>query len=230
VIPVGLPDREGVRKGDEMKRFTIILLTVATALVMALPATAKKPVKPKPDTEPAATYEMTIEALDLEGIETTCVGPITVTRSDGRGGAVTHFQSEGVKLEVQTDGLKFEGQSIDGCRGSGEYPEYFRITFDGGQVAMLWIFDVGETELVTTHPKKGPRTEMVRTDFRMGGPYHDDDFAAWGHHVDADGVITTGGTGTFCFVRYEQGGDPMFTELDNWCQEFALQITLAPIS
>lgn len=211
-----------------MKRFAIILLAVATALVMALPATAKKPPKPEPEPEPAATYEMTIEMLSGTGIATTCSGVIEVERNDERRGDVTHFESTGAELDIQAAGLAFDGTSMDGCHGDTVFPEYFRITFDGEQVAMLWIFDVGETELVTTHPKKDPRTEMVRSDFRMGGPYVGDDFATWGHDVGADGVITTGGTGTFAFVQYVAGRDPAFVELTEWLQDFTLNITLTP--
>ncbi len=79
------------------------------------------------------------------------------------------------------------------------------------------------------HPKsRKTRTEESRTDFRMGGTYEGDDFAAWGHEVDEDGVITTGGTGTFNFVQYESGGDPLFLPLENGSPTFELQITLIP--
>jgi hypothetical protein len=229
VIPVGLPDREGVRKGDEMKRFAIILLAVTTALVMALPATAEKPPKPDPAPELPTTYTVEIEFGETGGIATTCGDPITVTRSDARRGATTHFESEGARLSVQAEGLEFEGESIGGCRGSGEYPEYFRITFDGDQVAMLWIFDVGETEKPVVLKNGKVRYQRVRTDFRMGGPYDGDDFAPWGHEVDAKGVITTSGTATFAFVQYDSGRDPGFVELTNWLQNFELEITLTPI-
>lgn len=216
-----------------MRRFGIILLAVATALVMALPATAKKPVNPPdPEPEPAATYELTIEMLSEPGdtgIATTCSGAIEVERNDERRGDVTHFESTGAELDIQAAGLAFDGTPIDGCHGDTVFPEYFRVTLDGDQVAMLWIFDVGETELVTTHPKKGPLTEMVRTDFRMGGPYDGDDFATWRHDVGADGVITTGGTGTFAFVQYVAGRDPAFVELTEWLQDFTLNITLTPV-
>jgi hypothetical protein len=213
------------------RRSCIILLAVATVMVMALPATAKKP--PKPTPEPSTTYTATIEKIGAEGIETTCpagsIGSIEVTRTGDRRGRVTHFESGGAELQIEADRLAFDGDLIDGCHGATVFPEYFRITFDGDQVAMLWIFDVGETELVTTHPKKGPRTEMVRTDFRMGGPYAGDDFATWGHDVGDDGVITTDGTGTFAFVQYVAGRDPGFVELTDWLQVFTLKITLTPV-
>ena len=212
-----------------MKRFAIILLAVATALVMALPATAKKPVEPEPDPEPATTYMAEIEMLSSTGIETICVGSIEVTRSDEPQGAITHFESEGARLAVSAEGLEFEELPIDGCQGSGEYPEYFRITFDGDQVAMLWIFDVDVTEKPVVLRNGKVRYQEVRTDFRMGGPYDDDDFAPWGHEVDAEGVITTGGTGTFAFVQYDSGRDPLFVELTtDWLQDFTLNITLIP--
>jgi hypothetical protein len=213
-----------------MKRFAIILLAVATALVMALPATAKKPVKPEPEPEPAATYEMTIEMLGADGVETTCGDSITVTRSDERRGAVTHFELEGGVLNVQAADLEFEGDPVSGCLGSYVYPEYFRVTLDGDQVAMLWIFDVEFDE-----------NGDYRTDLRMGGPYEEvvnpkngktsTGFAKWttcDPDPDEDGVICFEAAGTFNFVRYEAGGDPMFTDLENGSQGFVLEITLDP--
>lgn len=211
-----------------MKRFAIILLAVATALVMALPATAKKPV---PEPEPPVTYVATIQATGIDGVETSCEPGLVVTRTDERRGPVTHFESGGATLDINAPGLAWDGTPIEGCRGTVESPEYFRIAFDGEQVAMLWIFDVDVIERPVTLKNGKIRYEEARTDFRMGGPYAGDDFAAWGHSEDDHtGVITTDGTGTFCFVRYEQGGDPMFTELESWCQEFALHVTLTPTS
>ena len=109
-------------------------------------------------------------------------------------------------------------------------PEYFRITLDGDQVAMLWVFDV-------TFDENGD----YRKDFRMGGPYEDvtnpkngkitTDFVTWTPCetvTDEDGAICFVAAGTFNFVRYEAGGDPMFTDLENGSQDFALEITLDP--
>jgi hypothetical protein len=96
---------------------------------------------------------------------------------------------------------------------------------------MLWIFDVAIEESIVVHRKSGKtRTETSRTDFRMGGPYDDGgDFAAWGHAVDGNGVITTGGAGTFNFVQYDSGRDPLFLPLENGSPTFELRITLAPL-
>jgi hypothetical protein len=222
-------------------RTWIILLVVATAMAMAQPATAKKPVKPDPEPEPAATYMAEIVMLSTNGVETTCVGAIEMTRTDARGGAVTHYESTGAELEIHATDLAFEGDEIVGCHGAfvppddeGRVfpPEYFRITLDGDQVAMLWIFDV-------TFDENGD----YRKDFRMGGPYEDvtnpkngkitTDFATWTScdpvtDEDEDGAICFVAAGTFNFVRYEAGGDPMFTDLENGSQDFALEITLDP--
>ena len=218
-------------------RMWIILLVVATAIAMALPATARKPAKP----EPAATYMAEIVKLSTNGVDTTCVGAIEVTRTDARGGAVAHYESTGAELGIHATSLAFEDDVIDGCHGAvippddeGRVfpPEYFRITLDGDQVAMLWIFDV-------TFDENGD----YRKDFRMGGPYEDvtnpkngkitTDFATWtpcetDTDEDEDGAICFVAGGTFNFVRYEAGGDPMFTDLENGSQDFALEITLNP--
>lgn len=214
-----------------------MLLVVATAMAMALPATAEKPVKP----EPAATYMAEIVMLSTDGVDTTCVGAIEVTRTDARGGAATHYESTGAELGILATSLAFEDDEIDGCHGAfvppddeGRVfpPEYFRITLDGDQVAMLWIFDV-------TFDENGD----YRKDFRMGGPYEDmtnpkngkitTDFATWTPcetvtDEDEDGAICFVAAGTFNFVRYEAGGDPVFTDLENGSQDFALEITLDP--
>ena len=218
-------------------RTWIILLVVATAMAIALPATAEKPVKP----EPAATYKAEIVMLSTDGVDTTCVGAIEVTRTEARGGAATHYESTGAELGILATSLAFEDDEIDGCHGAfvppddeGRVfpPEYFRITLDGDQVAMLWIFDV-------TFDENG----NYRKDFRMGGPYEDvtnpqngkitTDFATWTPcetvtDEDEDGAICFVAAGTFNFVRYEAGGDPMFTDLENGSQDFALEITLDP--
>jgi hypothetical protein len=228
-------------------RSRIILPAVATAMAMALPATAKQPVKPVPEPEPAATYTAEIVMLGTSGVATTCGGAIEVTRTDARGGAVTHYESTGAELEIRATDLAFGDDVIDGCHGTfvppddegrmsppfpPEYFEYFRITLDGDQVAMLWIFDV-------TFDENGE----YRKDFRMGGPYQDvtnpkngkitTDFATWTScdpdtNEDEDGAICFVAAGTFTFVRYEAGGDPMFTDLDNGSQDFTLEITLDP--
>lgn len=208
-----------------MKRFAIILLAVATALVMALPATAKKPA---PGPEPPATYLAEIVYTEGNGIGTTCAtGLIEVTRIDERGGRVIHFESEGATLQIDADGLAFGGESIEGCDGTAAFPEYFRITLDGDEVAMLWIFDVEVTQEPVVLRNGKVRYQEVRTDFRMGGPYDGGDFAAWGHSED-NGTITTGGTGTFSFVQYDSSRDPLFVPLTNGTPVFSLEITLTP--
>ena len=57
------------------------------------------------------------------------------------------------------------------------------------------------------------------------------DFATWTScdpvtDEDEDGAICFVAAGTFNFERYEAGGDPMFTDLENGSQDFALEITL----
>lgn len=159
-----------------MRRLWIVLLSLAMALVIAVPATAKKPPEPNPDPAPATTYEATIERTSDNGVDTTCIGPIVVTRTDERRGAVTHFESGGAQLNLIA-GLT---DLPDACHGEtivqpdpepDDYvllPEYFRITFDGGQIAMLWIFDVGIEETVVIHPKSGKAcTEESRTDHSL---------------------------------------------------------------
>ena len=211
------------------RRSFLILLAVATVMVMALPATAKKPPTTPPTPEPPTTYAVTITMTNGSGIETTCDGStIEMERTDARGGQVKHFEAFGAKLDIHAGDLALGDESIGGCHGAVVFPEYFRITLDGSQVAMLWIFDVGETELEETHPVKGTTTEIVRTDLRMGGPYDGDDFATWGYFENDDGVFTTAGVGTFSFVQYVAGRDPMFTDLRNGSQDFALEITLDP--
>ncbi len=220
-------DRFGGTKGDKMRRFWIVLLIVATAMMMALPATAKKPPTPDPEPTTPTTYIATIERVNANGIESTCPESVAVTRTDARRGAVTHFESEGAQLNIQAEGLAFEDEPIGECAGDEVWREYFRITFDGDKVAMLWIFDVGIEETIVDIGKKGKtRTEETRTDFRMGGPYDSEEFAVWETDgLDTDGVITTGGVGTFVFVRDDSSGTSI---LDNGLQTFELEITLTP--
>lgn len=207
-----------------MRRIGFILLVIATSMVMALPAVAKKPEKPSEST----TYLATIEMLGDTGVATTstCGGPIEVVRTDARRGAVTHFQAGGARLDVSAG----VGGLDDGCHGALEVvPEYFRITFDGDQIAILWIFDV-ETHTEEVEHRNGKiRIETSRTDFRMGGPYVNGEFAALkiiDNLPDAvAGTITIEATGTFVFVQYDANG---FADLDNGTQEFHLLITLTP--
>lgn len=247
-----------------MKRFAIVLLAVATALVMALPATAKKPVRPEP-VPLEYDVEIVIVVVDDDGIVVVdddgilVVGDDGIATADPCGGSArvvrdgANFQSwDGAELYVSAPGLEWDRTTIAGCHGRGltesfdisgdlidssvteqPAPGYFRITLDNdGSIAMLWIFDVYQSEQIVKELKKRTLWDITeRTDFRMGGPYDSEEFALWGHSEDdLTGVITTDGTGTFCFVRYERGGDPVFTELEDWCQEFSLQITLTPIS
>jgi hypothetical protein len=145
------------------------------------------------------------------------------------------------ELEIRAPDLASGDDVIDGCHGAfvrpddeGRVfpPEYFRITLDGDQVAMLWIFDV-------TFEPNGD----YREDFRMGGPDEDvtnprngnttTDFAKWTScdpvtDDDEGGGICFEAAGTFDFVRYEAGGDPMFIDLENGSHHFALEITLDP--
>ncbi|MEN8235883.1 MAG: hypothetical protein ABFR89_13285 [Actinomycetota bacterium] len=196
-----------------MKRFGILLLVVGTAMVMALPAGAKKPVPPAP-------YSAEITFTGANGVATDCSGPIDVMRTDAPGG-VTHYESTGAELRITAEGL-----TLEECHGSVQYPEYFRITFDGPEIAMLWIFDVEVVDKPVTFKNGKVRIKEVRTDFRMGGPYDGDDFAEW--TVGDEGVITA--AGTFSFVQYDSSRDPLFVSLENGLQEFDLAITLTPSS
>jgi hypothetical protein len=67
-----------------------------------------------------------------------------------------------------------------------------------------------------TNPKNG----KITTDFVTWTPCET--------VTDEDGAICFVAAGTFNFVRYEAGGDPMFTDLENDSQDFALEITLDP--
>jgi hypothetical protein len=224
-----------------MRRFGVVLLAVATLMAWSVPATAKgKP--PKPLEAPTQyTVEITFQSND--GLATTCAETVEVTRTDGDRGRVSHYQSEGATLSVEADGLNGNGYHLDtGCHGSHVAPEYFRITLedaleeDGSaaiSVAMLWIFDVEVIETIT--PKNGrQKTETIRTDFRMGGPYEDGDFALWNPPTitttDGREVIKLHGTGLFSFVHFQSGGhqeidgDPLFVEVGT--RTFTLDVTL----
>lgn len=213
-----------------MKRAAIILLAAATVMAMALPATAKKPPKPTPEPEPPATYDVTITMTGEDGVETTCGVKTEMERTESRPGGVTHFQSTGAVLDIQATGLAFDDAPIEGCHGAAVVPEYFRITLDGDQVAVLWIFDVvveqTSEEVVLKNGKVRIVDSETRTDLRMGGPYNGDDFAEWGHDVSSDGVVTTSGTGTFTFVQYDASRDPQFVPVGH--RTFTLTITLDP--
>jgi hypothetical protein len=95
---------------------------------------------------------------------------------------------------------------------------------------MLWIFDVETREQVVDYANgRKQRIETIRTDFRMGGPYVNGDFAALkiipNLPGEVAGTITIEATGTFVFVQYDANG---FTNLVNGTQEFNLRITLTP--
>jgi len=209
-----------------MRRFGIILLVIATAMAMALPAGAKRK-------SPVAEYTVDISTVGAEGVATTCGGEVVLQR--GRSGI--HYESWGATLNVSAGDLAWEGTPLSGCHGNLVVPEYFRITLqDDGTVAMLWIFDVAEIEEIVTHGRSGKaKVETSRTDFRMGGPYADADgtFATattgWDPETGwGEGVIELTVTGSFAFVHFASGGDPLFTELDGSPRTFTLNMTLTP--
>ncbi len=229
-----------------MKRFAIILLAVATAMVMALPATAKKPVEPEPV---PSEYDVEIVVVGDEGIATAepCGGSARVVR-DG-----AHFQSwDGVELDVSAPGLEWDDTSITGCHGLGlvEFydidgvltessateqpaPGYFRITLeDDGSVAMLWIFDVYQSEQIVKELKRRTLWDITeRTDFRMGGPYDENgDFAqAVPIACEAGEDICFTVTGQFNFVHFERGADPLFRHLTDGTRDFTFDVAFTEV-
>lgn len=228
-----------MRKGDEMKRFAIILLAVATAMVMALPATAKKPV-------PTVEYDAEITLIGSEGIAT-CGEPVRVVH-DG-----IHFETwEGTNLEVTAGNLAWGDAIISGCHGPGlvelydidggltdqsvtrqPAPGYFRITLESdGSVAMLWIFDVYQSEQIVKELKKRTLWDITeRTDFRMGGPYDENgDFAqAVPIACEAGEDICFTVTGQFNFVHFERGADPLFRHLTNGTRDFTFDVAFTEV-
>lgn len=225
-----------------MRRVWIVALAVAMLMAWSLPATAKgKPPKP-PEAPTQYTVEITFQSND--GVATTCIETTEVTRTDERRGRVSHFQSEGATLSVEASGLNGNGYLISpGCRGSRVAPEYFRITLEDAleeeddsltsSVAMLWIFDVEVVETTIALKNGRERTETIRTDFRMGGPYEDGEFARWDLTIDTveeKEVINLHGTGLFNFVHFQSDGhreidgDPLFVEVGT--RTFTLDITL----
>jgi len=218
-----------------MRRSAILLVVAAMATAIALPAEAKKPT---PDDPPIYTVAIAFERDS--GVATTCLDDdgnaltLEVARNDEHNG-VSHFESwAGARLDV-TGNLAWEGAPISGCHGNFVPPEYFRITLeDDGTVAMLWIFDVEVTEEIITLKNGRTKTKTSRTDFRMGGPYHDGGFAtAIGWDLEQgweanNGSINFSVEGSFSFVHFVSGGDPLFTDLTNTSQMFTLDITLTP--
>ncbi len=225
-----------MKRWTSMRRSTILLVVTAMALAVGLPAEAKKP---SPPAEPSI-YTATISFESESGIATTCLDAdqspliLEMTRTDGDKG-VSHFESGGARLDITGD-LAWGDEQISGCHGELAPPEYFRITLeDDGTVAMLWIFDVETIERAITLKNGRTKTETVRTDFRMGGPYVDDDFTkaiGWDEREQgweaADGSISFSVDGSFAFVQFDNGRDPLFLELTNWLQQYTLTITLTP--
>ena len=222
-----------------MRRFWIVSMAIAVALAMAAPVAAKRP------TEATYTVDIAVGG-DGEGISTTCLNGqgnllvLEANRRDERRGRVSHFESQGATLSIDTapPALVWEGAEVVGCSGTLATPEYFRITLhDDGSVAMLWIFDVAVDETTVTLKNGKVKTETSRTDLRMGGPYTAsgdfataigwDDDPAW---EAEDGSITFTVTGAFSFVHYESGADPLFVELDNSPRpgDFTLEVKLTP--
>lgn len=235
-----------------MRRVWIALLVVALTVALATPATAKIDCDLKPDHptcqssgEDSAYYTLQISGEELS---TTCETGVIVRRNG------IHFEwsydsgdeilPDDIALNLAAEGLAWYGEPVVGCRRAGLVetyfldgtvetsppPGYFRITLeDDGTVAMLWIFDIYERHNEIQQNKKRTRMEITeRTDFRMGGPYVDEEFTKGEWATGGDGTITGTVTGTFNFVRFERGGDPLFTDLTNGSHEFGIEFTLTP--
>jgi len=207
---------------------------------MALPATAKKPV-------PTVEYDAEITLDGSEGIATTCGGPVRVVH-DG-----IHFESfEGTDLAVTAGDLAWEEALISGCQGPGlvewydidgvltdrsvtrqPAPGYFRITLENdGSVAMLWIFDVYQSEQIVKELKKRTLWDITeRTDFRMGGPYDENgDFAQAIPETCENGEdICFTVTGQFNFVHFERGADPLFRDVTNGTRMFSFDVAFTEV-
>lgn len=235
-----------------MRRISIVLIAVALGVAIATPATAAvdcdlKPDHPKcqADGEDSSYYELEIVGGELS---TTCDGDVIVKRNG------IHFEwsydagdeilPDDIALNQAAEGLAWDGEPVVGCRSAGLVetyfldgavetsppPGYFRITLeDDHTVAMLWIFDIYERHDEIQQNKKRTRMEITeRTDFRMGGPYVDEEFTQGEWATGGDGTITGTVTGTFNFVRFERDGDPLFTDLTNGSHEFGIEFTLTP--
>lgn len=235
-----------------MRRLGIALVTLTVVLVIATPATAKVDCDLRPDhptcqagEEDPGYYNLEIVSDELS---TTCDTDVIVRRNG------IHFEwyydpddevlPDDIALNLAAPDLAWDGESVTGCRSAGLVethfldgtmetsppPGYFRITLeDDGTIAMLWIFDIYERYDEVQQNKKRTRMEITeRTDFRMGGPYEDGDFALGEWTNEGDGTITGTVFGTFTFVRFERGGDPLFTELTNWSHDFGIEFALTP--
>jgi len=211
-----------------MRTRIAIAATVATILMLVAPAASAG--KPSAAQE---IYVADITFVSESGIATTCVDAeqkpvvLELVRTDERKGA-THFESlAGAQLAI-TGNLAWESEVVAGCRGNLAYPEYFRITLeDDGAVAMLWIFDVEETEQIVTLKNGRTKVETVRTDLRMGGPYDGDVFATT-DIPETNGELTFTASGTFNFVHYSSDSEPMMVNLVNSPRQFELVVTLTP--
>ena len=159
-----------------MRRFWIILLVVATAMVMALPATAKKPTKPSPD---PTFYQVTLDLTGDEGLGTCDEEPLVMT-GDGALVADGNGDTSIPRLVLQagipwsrTDPEVVDGDRFDGCHGGSlegsesDVPSYFLIHQDrtGHLSNILWAFDV----YVEEGTKGKDKTPAVKEYFRLWG-------------------------------------------------------------
>jgi len=207
---------------------TRIVIAATIAMILMLVAPAASAGKPSLAQE---IYFADITFVSESGIATSCVDDeldpvvLELVGTDERKG-ITHFESHvGAPLAI-TGNLEWEGNPVEGCHGNLLYPEYFRITLgDDGTIAMLWIFDVEETEQIITLKNGRTRAETVRTGIRMGGPYNGDVFAAT-DISEANGELTFTASGTFSFVHYSSDGEPMMVNLVNSPQYSELVVTL----
>jgi hypothetical protein len=235
-----------------MKRILVALTAVALGVAIATPATAavdcdRKPDHPTCQTGASDSAYYTLQIVSDE-LGTTCGTDVIVQRNG------IHFEwfydpndaalPDGIALNLAAEGLAWDGEPVTGCRSAGVVetylldgsvetsppPGYFRITLeDDGTVAVLWIFDIYERYDEVSQNKKRTSVEITeRTDFRMGGPYVDGEFATGEWATGSDGTIIGTVAGTFNFVRFERGGDPLFTDLTNGQHDFAINFTLTP--
>jgi hypothetical protein len=143
-----------------MKRFWIMLLAVALALVIALPAGAGKPEKPdkpgKPSPDPVF-YHVTLNRTGAEGLGLCDGVPLVMTDIDGAlladGTGATSVPRLYLHAHIawsRTGPVPISGDEFDGCHGGAlqgsesDVPSYFIIHTDrSGYVSnVLWAFDV----------------------------------------------------------------------------------------
>jgi hypothetical protein len=218
-----------------VRRFLFLLLAVLMTLVVALPATAKKPPKPdKPSPDPVL-YDVTLNHTGAEGLGL-CDGGVPLVMAD-IGGALLADGTGGTstpRLDLDADIAwsrthpnDDSGAEFDGCHGGplvgseSDVPSYFIIHTDrSGYVSnVLWAFDV-----YTEEGTKGKdKTPGVKEYFRLWGTEEAsfvDDESGNGCQLTPTKTVTCSVSGPFDIWHYypiEQIGIADF--------EFTLTIT-----